>query len=107
MESNTMFPAQMGAFPVIAPGVPFMVTVAVASPQAVLYETTTVPGAIPVTTPEDVIVAREAGARLQVPPAGEAVSERVSPTQSGALPVIVVVVPLTVTTAYARPHAVL
>lgn len=107
LESIKLLPTQIGEFPVIAPGLASMVTITVAVPQAVLYDTTAVPAAAPVITPEGVIVAREAGERLHVPPAGDPVSDRVLPTQSGELPVIAVVAPLTVTTAYTEPHAVL
>ena len=75
-------------FPVIGPGEGFTVTTTVGAPHGVLYVTVAVPGATPVTTPVELMVATDVGEQLHVPPGNVLVSVNVPVAHVATLPVI-------------------
>jgi hypothetical protein len=101
-----VLPGHTGTLPVTMPGKPFTVTVAVTVPQVVAYETTAVPAAIAVTTPDELIVAIADGVMLQVPPGNEFVKVRELPAHTAAAPVMGPGKLFTVTVAVTVPQVV-
>jgi hypothetical protein len=82
-------PWQTEEVPAIAAGKGLTVTVLVIKqPVGIVYEITDVPPDIPVTTPEELIVATASVALLQVPPGVASLSVVVDPAQTVDVPVI-------------------